>query len=90
MKSNLKNLIFLFFCTHCFYAQQINTVLTKIERTVNVGDVSDYFNTSLAPFYHGVASGDPLEDAVIIWTRVTTNENSVRVNWTRMFAALKI
>jgi alkaline phosphatase D len=24
-----------------------------------------------APFYHGVASGDPLADAVIIWTRVT-------------------
>lgn len=23
-----------------------------------------------APFYHGVASGDPLADAVIIWTRV--------------------
>jgi alkaline phosphatase D len=23
-----------------------------------------------APFYHGVASGDPLENAVIIWTRV--------------------
>lgn len=22
-----------------------------------------------APFYHGVASGDPLTDAVIIWTR---------------------
>jgi alkaline phosphatase D len=24
-----------------------------------------------APFYHGVASGDPLSDAVIIWTRIT-------------------
>ncbi|NJN76964.1 MAG: hypothetical protein HC803_00420 [Saprospiraceae bacterium] len=23
-----------------------------------------------APFYHGVASGDPLAEAVIIWTRV--------------------
>ncbi|MBL6661190.1 MAG: hypothetical protein ISP70_06805, partial [Crocinitomicaceae bacterium] len=22
----------------------------------------------LGPFYHGVASGDPLSDAVIIWT----------------------
>ena len=26
---------------------------------------------ALYPFYHGVASGDPLEDRVIIWTRVT-------------------
>ncbi|MBM3164034.1 MAG: alkaline phosphatase D family protein [Bacteroidetes bacterium] len=25
----------------------------------------------IAPFYHGVASGDPLSDCVIIWTRVT-------------------
>ncbi len=24
-----------------------------------------------APFYHGVASGDPLSNAVIIWTRIT-------------------
>lgn len=28
---------------------------------------------SLAPFYHGVASGDPTPNAVIIWTRVTTD-----------------
>lgn len=28
-------------------------------------------DTSLAPFYHGVASGDPTPNAVIIWTRVT-------------------
>jgi alkaline phosphatase D len=28
-------------------------------------------DTSLYPFYHGVASGDPTTDAVIIWTRVT-------------------
>jgi alkaline phosphatase D len=25
----------------------------------------------IAPFYHGVASGDPLSDRVIIWTRIT-------------------
>lgn len=36
-----------------------------------------------APFYHGVASGDPLPDAVIIWTRVTpsTQMPSVAVSW---------
>jgi alkaline phosphatase D len=27
--------------------------------------------TCIAPFYHGVASGDPLHDRVIIWTRIT-------------------
>jgi alkaline phosphatase D len=31
-------------------------------------------DTALAPFYHGVASGDPLPDAVIIWTRITTSD----------------
>lgn len=36
---------------------------------------------NLAPFYHGVASGDPLDDAVIIWTRITTQDPSVTVNW---------
>ncbi len=39
----------------------------------------------MKPFYHGVASGDPLTDKVIIWTRVTpdTNQigNAVSVNW---------
>lgn len=30
----------------------------------------------LAPFYHGVASGDPLPNAVIIWTRITPNNTS--------------
>ncbi len=36
----------------------------------------------LAPFYHGVASGDPLPDAVIIWTRITLNDTDpVSVNW---------
>jgi alkaline phosphatase D len=37
---------------------------------------------ALAPFYHGVASGDPISDAVIIWTRITLNETDpVSVNW---------
>ena len=36
-----------------------------------------------ASFGHGVASGDPKGDAVIIWTRVTTSETSpLPVTWT--------
>ena len=43
-------------------------------------------HTELAPFYHGVASGDPLSDAVIIWTRVTPDplplpEEVLEVSW---------
>lgn len=30
-----------------------------------------------APFYHGIASGDPLLDKVIIWSRFTPNDISV-------------
>lgn len=36
---------------------------------------------SMAPFYHGVASGDPLSDRVIIWTRITTDSISAPVQW---------
>ncbi len=32
---------------------------------------SVFFDEAMKPFYHGVASGDPLADAVVIWTRVT-------------------
>ncbi len=43
--------------------------------------IDDLFDTELAPFYHGVASGDPLQDRVIIWTKVTTDLPSVEVSW---------
>ncbi len=41
------------------------------------------FEARLKPFYHGVASGDPLQDRVIIWTRVTpdTAQDSIPVSW---------
>lgn len=37
----------------------------------------------LAPFYHGVASGDPLADRVIIWTRYTPDAiaDPVTIDW---------
>ena len=31
---------------------------------------------ALAPFVHGVASGDPLPDAVVLWTRVTPHRHA--------------
>lgn len=37
-------------------------------------------NVAIQPvFAHGVASGDPLEDRVILWTRITTDQNDVAV-----------
>ncbi|MEI6410177.1 MAG: alkaline phosphatase D family protein [Bacteroidota bacterium] len=40
-------------------------------------------DSTLAPFYHGVASGDPLIDRVILWTRVTLDipADSLQLNW---------
>ncbi len=34
-------------------------------------ELHSLFDETLHPFYHGVASGDPLPSSVIIWTRVT-------------------
>ena len=45
--------------------------------------VAVLYDSTLAPFYHGVASGDPLANAVIIWTRVTPKVlmDSIEVKW---------
>lgn len=43
---------------------------------------SVYFQVKQKPFYHGVASGDPLTNSVILWTRVTPDKAAkVTVNW---------
>lgn len=52
----------------------------------NVGAGRSNLDETLAPFYHGVASGDPLPEAVIIWTRITLpDENPVSVSWRMAF-----
>ncbi len=51
---------------------------------VELRDGNMSVNPAWAPFYHGVASGDPLEDRVIIWTRVTPEDmpgGPVDVTW---------
>jgi len=47
------------------------------------GRLSFSMDPLFAPFYHGVASGDPLSDRVIIWTRVTPlgSTDSIFVKW---------
>lgn len=48
-----------------------------------IDPVASLYDSTLMPFYHGVASGDPLPDRVVIWTRVTpeTIMNSIHVKW---------
>jgi alkaline phosphatase D len=39
-------------------------------------DALDAYQNSVSPFLHGVASGDPLPNAVILWTRVSGDANA--------------
>ncbi|MCU0419566.1 MAG: alkaline phosphatase D family protein [Cyclobacteriaceae bacterium] len=43
-------------------------------------EVAEHFDPALKPFYHGVASGDPLADRVILWTRVTPDTQLPKIN----------
>jgi alkaline phosphatase D len=52
----MKKLLFIFAAT-LFFGVQAQTSISPLE--------------CIAPFYHGVASGDPLHDRVILWTRIT-------------------
>jgi alkaline phosphatase D len=38
-------------------------------------------NPLAAPFFHGVASGDPTSESVLLWTRITSEEESPEVFW---------
>jgi len=42
--------------------------------------VSDLYIEASKPFYHGVASGDPLSDRVILWTRVTPDDSTATLD----------
>lgn len=70
-----------------FMAAQTNPVF---ESTLYHNNRLDFRNAPVtanpewAPFFHGVASGDPLNDRVIIWTRVTPEEmngDPIEVKW---------
>ncbi|MBI1287717.1 MAG: T9SS type A sorting domain-containing protein [Flavobacteriales bacterium] len=72
MKSLLLSLLSVFSIS--VFAQQQEVGPTHYSRSA--------LEPELAPFYHGVASGDPLPDAVVIWTRITLNSTDpVDVNW---------
>lgn len=45
-----------------------------------IDPVAALYDENLKPFYHGVASGDPLPDRVIIWTRVTPEKMNAKVD----------
>ena len=63
-----------------FIAIGLIFITLQVSATTYPNDRS-ILDSTIQPFYHGVASGDPLPDRVIIWTRVTTNTPSVTVKW---------
>ncbi|MFD2177487.1 alkaline phosphatase D family protein [Veronia pacifica] len=58
----------------------IQSVSGGIAATTLTGCFSSDKQAEIA-FEHGVASGDPTQTAVILWTRVTTAANQVTVHW---------
>lgn len=46
-------------------------------------NIEELYSQSKSPFYHGVASGDPLSDKVILWTHVTPKHKNeiIAVSW---------
>lgn len=59
-----------------------NTLLLSFSLLLSIG-ASAQFDPQMAPFHHGVASGDALADRVIIWTRVTPPDvnDSYELDW---------
>ncbi len=72
----LRQLLYFFLAIFCFNACSFSFLAYENDGT------EVYFKETNKPFYHGVASGDPLKDRVIIWTRVTPNlQKAVEVKW---------
>jgi len=66
----------------CNQTENPNKTHKQNTEKLNHNGLEDYYDQSKKPFYHGVASGDPLTDAVIIWTRVTPDfHKTVNVNY---------
>ncbi|WP_445115245.1 alkaline phosphatase D family protein [Acinetobacter sp. WZC-1] len=57
--------------------------LTACGGSGSEGTQSSFIPTVKAGFQHGIASGDPLQDRVILWTRLTPEDTSARleVGW---------
>ncbi len=69
----LYSIVFLMLCLATANAQSNNPSTVDTRASVD---------PLFAPFYHGVASGDPLSDRIIIWTRLSDYTGaSVALNW---------
>lgn len=73
----MKNLLLLLIISFLFSCTNEKEYPALIEETAHLR------NEALKPFYHGVASGDPFQNSVVIWTRVTpeTQLPEIKVLW---------
>ena len=68
----MKNLIFIYLCSFLF-----PSLFAQLPANM-------YADSSYAPFLYGVASSDPTESQVLIWTHITPdsiNQDSLNVLW---------
>jgi alkaline phosphatase D len=77
IKSTMKKILL----TLAFAATSIG-LFAQEGPSLTLPDTRADVDPQFAPFYHGVASGDPLSDCVIIWTRLSDYVGaSVPVSW---------
>ena len=57
---------------------------TQGQNNLNINpDLISHLDKNLAPFYHGVASGDPTQNSVVIWSKLTLDKTipNASINW---------
>jgi alkaline phosphatase D len=70
-KIKMKNKYLIFVCLILFISSFFCLTAQQPVQKKLAEPVAPLYTPALKPFYHGVASGDPMRDRVIIWTRVT-------------------
>lgn len=69
-------------CAFLFLSSYVLIGGSFAQEKLSADGTETLYDPALKPFYHGVASGDPLKDRVIIWTRVTpSNHQNIEVEW---------
>ncbi len=62
----------------------LHTISVFSQNNLNISpELLPQLDKSLAPFYHGVASGDPTQNSVVIWSKITLEKNisEATINW---------
>ncbi|TXC76169.1 alkaline phosphatase D family protein [Luteibaculum oceani] len=76
MKFNL--LLLLFLVINGFLWGQTDSEIRQIRYSAANDEL--VYISEMAPFYHGVASGDPTHNSVILWTRITPTHKAAQLN----------